>query len=248
MYIKLRSISVKRGDKFVLKDLTADFNGPGLYQVIGPNGSGKTTLLLTILGFIKPISGMIEIEAPERFRKPLFSYAPQSYSIPSDAPITVYEFISNYLDLTNSWPRVFRKHDWTDKVESVLEAFHVPRSLWREKINELSGGMLQRVFLARAFVVNAIYTLLDEPLSNIDPEGKVEVADIIVNFSRDRLIIVTSHDPVLLLDHTKKILLLGHGFYEFGDVDKIMKYDVLSKFYKKCAIEIEKHIHIADWH
>ncbi|MEM4718428.1 MAG: ATP-binding cassette domain-containing protein, partial [Desulfurococcaceae archaeon] len=243
-----RSLTVKRGDKIVLKELNAEFTGPGLYQVIGPNGSGKTTLLLAILGAIRPMSGTIEIGVPRGYSKPLFSFAPQTYSIPSDAPITVYEFLSNYLDLTCSWPRVFPRHDWSGRVKGILEAFHVPSSLWSEKIYNLSGGILQRVFLARAFVVDALYTLLDEPLSNIDPEGKVEVAEIIGEFSKNRLVIITSHDPVLLLDYTKKILLLGYGFYEFGDVDSIMKYDVLRKFYKKCAIEIEKHIHIADWH
>jgi len=246
--IVLDSLTVKRGGKVVLSNLSAVMEGPGLYQVMGPNGSGKTTLLLTILGSIRPVSGKAYIEAPvPKSGGRAIAYMPQSYSIPRDAPITVYEFVEGPLKLERPWPRVLKGVSGR-LVEEALELVRVQRSLWREKLSNLSSGILQRVFLARILVTSAQILLLDEPFSNIDPEGKVEMAELVGRLSREKLVIVTSHDPILLLEYTKKILLLGHGYYAYGGVGEILRYEVLSKFYKKCAMELEKHVHVADWH
>lgn len=247
--IVLESLTVKRGNRIVLSNLSAVMEGPGLYQVMGPNGSGKTTLLLTILGVVRPVSGKAYIEVSESSgRNRVLAYMPQSYSIPRDAPITVYEFVEGPLRLKKSWPRFLKKISESFRVEEVLELTGVQRPLWNEKLSRLSSGILQRVFLARTLITRAQVLLLDEPFSNIDPEGKVEMAELLGKLSREKLIVVTSHDPILLLNYTKKILLLGHGYYAYGGVNEILKYETLSKFYKKCALELEKHVHVVDWH
>jgi ABC-type Mn/Zn transport systems, ATPase component len=220
MKVVIESLTIKRGSKIVISNLSASMEGPGLYQVIGPNGSGKTTLILTILGIIKPTSGSIHVELNNgNQRGPIFSYMPQSYSIPKDAPITVYEFVKGYYELSKPWPRFLRRRISVDEnISKALELVNIPKSIWMEQLRNLSGGMLQRVFLARTLVINAPIILLDEPLSNIDPNGKVDIAELLGELSREKLIIATSHDPILLLDYTKKILLLGYGFHAFGDV------------------------------
>ncbi|MEM0005107.1 MAG: metal ABC transporter ATP-binding protein [Desulfurococcaceae archaeon] len=250
MKVIIEALTIKRGSKIVISNLSASMEGPGLYQVIGPNGSGKTTLMLTILGVIKPTSGSIRVELNNRNHNgPIFSYMPQSYSIPKDAPITVYEFVKGYYELSKPWPRFLHRDISVDeKIRRALELVNIPKSMWMEQLRNLSGGMLQRVFLARTLVIDAPMILLDEPLSNIDPDGKVDIAELLGELSRGKLIITTSHDPILLLDYTKKILLLGYGFHAYGDVNEILKYEILSKFYKKCAVELDKHVHIVDWH
>lgn len=248
MKIIVEKLVVKRRNRMIFNGLDAEFEGPGLYQVIGPNGAGKTTLLLTILGFIKPESGRINIEV-EGGRTLVVSYMPQQYQIPRDAPITTIEFIESYYELLNRKHGIqTSKQSSQRRIEEVLELVGVPRSLWSEKLSRLSGGTLQRVFLARAIVADPQILLLDEPFSNVDPEGKVDLADLLGTLAKSKLLVVTSHDPILLLEHTKKILILGHGYYSFGSPEEILKYDILSKFYKKCAVEIEKHVHIIDWH
>lgn len=246
--IETKELTITRGGKTIIRDLSVDFEGPGLYQIIGPNGSGKTTLLLTLMGVIKPIRGSIDVKLDIEHRGPVFSYMPQDYVFPPDAPISVYEFVRMHLEMSRPWPRLWKTQDLNSRVIEILESLRIPKILWHEKLSNLSGGMTQRVLLARTLVVDAPILLLDEPLSNIDPDGRVEIAELIAEHAKEKLVLATSHDPVLLLDNTKKILLLGSGTYVFGDVDEIMKYDILAKFYKKCAIEIGKHIHIADWH
>jgi len=245
--VLLESLTVKRGGRVIIRDLSATFTGPGLYQVMGPNGVGKTTLLLTILGLIKPVSGRVVVEAPFR-NKVVFSYMPQSFTIPHDTPMTVYEFVEGALLLENPWPRSLKTRVKGLRVEKALESVNIPRFLWKTRISKLSTGMLQRALLARAVAVEAPIVLLDEPFSNIDPEGKAEVAKLLGDMSSERLVIVTSHDPTLLLKYTRKILLLGYGEHFYGDVDEVLKYEVLSKLYKECAVELEKHVHVVDWH
>lgn len=249
MKIVLESLTVKRSDRTILSNLSAVIEGPGLYQVMGPNGSGKTTLLLTVLGTIKPVSGRVYVEVSGPSSGDcILAYMPQSYNIPRDAPITVYEFVEGPLKLKGPRPRFLRKATERSRVEEALELVGVQRSLWNERLSVLSSGTLQRVFLARILVTRAQIFLLDEPFSNIDPEGKVEMAELIGRLSHEKLILVTSHDPILLLNYTKKILLLGRGYYAYGNVNEILKYETLNKFYRKCAVELEKHVHVVDWH
>ena len=242
MKVELQNITVKRGSKIVLNQLTASFTGPGLYQVIGPNGSGKTTLLLTIIGRIKPIAGRVLVDGvvvnnPGLIRG-LVSYMPQQYAIPVDAPLTLYEFVWNIASVSKK----------SINVEEILELTGIGREHWFKKISQLSSGLLQRAMLARTLALGTPIILLDEPLSNIDPEGKVDLSHYIGELSKRKLVIVTSHDPILLLDYTSKILVLGPGYYAFGSAEEILKLEVLSKFYRKCAVELQKHIHIIDWH
>jgi zinc/manganese transport system ATP-binding protein len=243
MQVKLESVTVKRGDKVVFKDLTAVFSGPGLYQVIGPNGSGKTTLLLTIIGRIKPVHGRVIIDniivKNSKLVKGFISYMPQYYIIPVDAPITLYEFIENLAG-------VLGKN--SNSVEEILKLTGISKEYWFKKLSQLSGGLLQRTMLARTLILDTPIILLDEPFSNIDPEGKVELSEYIGKLSEKKLVITTSHDPTLLLEYTEKILVLGPGGYAFGDVEEILKIEVLGKFYKKCAIELQRHVHVIDWH
>ena len=243
MQVKLESVTIKRGDKVVFKDLTAVFSGPGLYQVIGPNGSGKTTLLLTIIGRIKPVHGRVIIDniivKNSKLVKGLISYMPQHYIIPVDAPITLYEFIENLAGVLGKK---------SNSVEEILKLTGISKEYWFKKLSQLSGGLLQRTMLARTLILDTPIILLDEPFSNIDPEGKVELSEYIGKLSEKKLVITTSHDPTLLLEYTEKILVLGPGGYAFGDVEEILKIEVLGKFYKKCAIELQRHVHVIDWH
>jgi len=241
--VELDSVTVKRGDKIVFRDLIAVFSGPGLYQVIGPNGSGKTTLLLTIIGRIKPVLGRVIVNSivvkDSTLVKGLVSYMPQYYTIPVDAPLTLYEFVEGLAKILGRS---------SGDVEEVLELTGISREYWFKKISHLSGGLLQRAMLARTLILNTPILLLDEPLSSIDPEGKVEMSEYISDLSKKKLVIITSHDPTLLLDSTKKVLVLGHGNYIYGTVEEVLNLDVLKKFYMRCAIELHKHVHIADWH
>lgn len=254
MLIELVNVTVERGGTVVLRDVNSIIKGPGLVQVIGPNGAGKTTLFLTILGVIRPVRGVVRVNGVEVNGDPgklgeMVSYVPQRFYMPRDAPLSLWEFVEMYAKTYSRRGGARGSLDYVrSKVSSALETVRLPREVWQRRVSELSGGQLQRALIARALSVDAEILLMDEPLSNIDPEGRGILADIIGELSREKLLLVSSHDPMLLLSYTSKILLLGYGEYRYGDPDEILTREALVKIYKGCAIILSDHAHIADWH
>jgi len=250
--VELIDLTVERGGRRVLDGVNAVFSGPGLVQVIGPNGAGKTTLFLTILGIIKPSKGVVRINDitvnnTSGKLSEVVAYMPQRFHTPSDIPLTLWEFVEDYARIYRS-SRKGNQGSMRERVASALRSVGLNSEVWDKKISELSGGQLQRALLARVLSVDAEILLLDEPLSNIDPDGRGLLAEVIGKVSREKLVVVSSHDPVLLLPYTSKVMVLGYGEYRYGDPGEILTKEVLAKIYRSCAIVLGEHTHIADWH
>ncbi len=254
VHIEIDNITVRFGYEEILSNLTLKLKGPSLIQIIGPNGAGKTTLLKAILGLIKPVSGRIIINGIDITAKPdkvgnLVGYVPQLMPLDSHIPVTAWELVLNSLLLhRRRFPRILAKKDETERVKKTLEIVDVPQDRWHKPFFELSGGERQRVLLARALVYDPQILLLDEPLSAVDPLGKVELAGIIGELAESKLILVTSHDPILLLPYTDQIILLNRSYYVIGKPEEILTVDVLKNVYGESAILLEEHVHISDEH
>ena len=252
--ISLENVTVSFGGEVVLHELNLRLDGPALIQVIGPNGAGKTTLLKVILGLIRPEHGIVRIDDKDLTAKPedvgkIVGYVPQMIPSNMGIPITAKEFVLNSLLLhTRRFPRVFIREEEVKKVEDVLKLVDLHEDRWDRRISDLSGGERQRVLLARALVYNPPILLLDEPLSAVDPIGKVELAKLIGRLAKEKLIVVTSHDPILLLPYTDKIILLNRSYYVVGRPEEILRIEVLKEVYGESAILLEEHVHISDEH
>lgn len=252
--ITIDSLTVRLGYEEILSNLTVKLKGPSLIQIIGPNGAGKTTLFKAILGLIKPIRGKITINGIDTTAKPdkvgnLVGYVPQLMPLDSHIPVTAWEVVLNSLLLhRRKFPRILAKKEESEKVKRTLNLVDVPEDRWHKPFFELSGGERQRVLLARALVYDPEILLLDEPLSAVDPLGKVELAGIIGELAESKLILVTSHDPILLLPYTDQIILLNRSYYVIGRPEEILKVEVLRNVYGESAIMLEGHVHISDEH
>jgi len=250
--ISLENVTVSFGGETILMDLSLKLEGPTLIQIIGPNGAGKTTLLKVILGLIRPERGKVKIDyrdvtaMPEEVGK-IVGYVPQIVPTKVEMPITAKEFVLNSLLLhTRRFPRLFVRREEMERVEEVLRLVDLHE--WEKRFSDLSGGERQRALLARALVYDPPILLLDEPLSAVDPLGKVELAELIGRLAKDKLILVTSHDPILLLPYTEKIILLNRGYCAVGTPDEILRVEVLKDVYGESAILLEEHVHISDEH
>jgi zinc/manganese transport system ATP-binding protein len=165
-----------------------------------------------------------------------------------ESPVTPYDLVSSALVLRRRWPRLRVNPEEAKLVEEALEAVGLPRSVWRLRLGELSGGQLQRVLLARALVHRPPILLLDEPLSAIDPRGRAELAKLIGDLGEEKLVIVTSHDPVLLLRYTKGVVLLNRKVVAAGPPEEVLRLDMLRKVYGAAVLEVGVHPHICDSH
>ena len=254
MNIFVNNVTVSYGGEIILEKLSFSFDGPGLLQILGPNGAGKSTLLRTIIGLIKPIEGNIIINNedvtgdPRRAGK-YVGYVPQVTQIQETYyPVTLKELVECCYILRKKWPRLNISKDEERVIEDTLLFVGLPKSIWNKCFWDLSGGQKQRGYIARALVSNPDILLMDEPFSNIDPSGKMDLAERIGELSKRKLIIVTSHDPMLLLKYTKKILLLNRRTYIYGDPEDVLSKDAAEKIYGKAFIEVKEHLHIIDSH
>ncbi len=250
--LRVEDLTVAYDGHVVLKEINLSYAGKGLILVLGPNGSGKTTLLKTIAGMIRPLSGRVVINGLDVTGNPdsagrMIGYVPQLISSEKGHPITVGEMLEYEAKFYHRrWPRLIGKIE-RSLIENVMDMVGLDRSLWNKSFWDLSGGQKQRVLIARALLKKPPLLLMDEPLSSIDPKGRGEVSKLIGQLSRKSLIIVTSHDPVLLIKYTDRILLLGEGFYAYGKPEEILCMDVLEKVYGESAVRIsDTHVHIAD--
>ncbi|MEB3860442.1 MAG: ATP-binding cassette domain-containing protein [Desulfurococcales archaeon] len=230
--ILAEGVTVAYGEKIALDSVTFEVSGPGIVQVVGPNGAGKTTLLKTIIGAVKPLKGSIRVEVGDlgRLDNPyeVIGYVPQYFSPPQYNPMTVYEFVEASARL-----RLGRKVSNSvmlgELVEDALKDCRIPPSFYQSRLSELSGGMLRRVLLARAIVFKPRVLLLDEPFTFLDSEASRIIADLIVEYSRDSLVVVTTHEPLLLYEATRTVMVLNRRILAVGEPDEIVPklYDLM---------------------
>ena len=249
-YIEVRDLTAGYNGFEVIRNMSLRIEGPSLIQFLGPNGVGKTTLLKVLAGLIKPMRGRVIIDGidvtgnPSKAGKFLGYVSQLTLQPQSNYPMSVYEFLKTSLKI-----RVKNiSGNVKNFIKGLLKIVGLDESVMNDNIWELSGGQRQRVFIARALAHDPPILLLDEPLSAIDPVGRAEIAKLIGRLSSKKLIIVTSHNPSLLLRYTRKILLLGRNFYIYGDVDEVMNPEVLKRVYGPSIITSSEYAYITDSH
>ncbi|AET33996.1 metal ABC transporter ATP-binding protein [Pyrobaculum ferrireducens] len=221
MSLRLERVSVHRGGRPVLLDVSFAASKE-FVLVAGPNGAGKTTLFMAILNLV-PYEGKICIdEECGGGRVYKVGYLPQI--LPKGSYGTVWEYV--YL------PARFRGvRDAAARAEEALKLVDLYDARDRP-VAALSGGQLQRASIARALAAGGDVLLLDEPLSNVDPQGRVELLRLLRELKRDRTILMTSHELSLPSDLADKILLINRRVVAYGAVDEVLREDVLAKIYR----------------
>lgn len=197
--LELKGIT-KKFRHAVLEDCHFLFRQNGLYAIYGISGSGKSTLLNIIAGFESPDSGEVISDNMG------LEYVMQDHMLLNN--VTVKENLYIKLNLTEH-----HISEYDEIIHQVCSRLRIDR-LIDEKVSVLSGGERQRVSLARALINTPDIILLDEPTASIDHDLKRELLHLLMELSKDRLILVTTHDP-LVKEHADTTLFLERGkFHE----------------------------------
>lgn len=201
--INIKNLSVYYHNYLALDNIDFKIHEKDYIGIIGPNGSGKTTLLKSILGDIKPDKGEVIVEP-----NIIIGYVPQFSTFNADFPIKVFDVV-----LSGTLPsaiQLFHSYTKKNKVEviSVLDKLNI-NYLAHKQINQLSGGQLQKVLLARALVTNPDILLLDEPTASLDLDAKEEIYKILTGLNKDMTIIMVSHDIGMIKHNVKTFACLN---------------------------------------
>ena len=204
----------KKNQIHVINNTSVTLGDNGLVALLGPSGCGKTTLLNAIGGLDKINSGKIYINGKkiakrrmskvDKIRNLNIGYIFQDYLLVDD--MTVFDNVALALKISG----IKNKEEIKKRVNYVLEKVHMYR--YRNRYaNMLSGGERQRVGIARAIVKNPSIIIADEPTGNLDSKNTIEVMNIIKAISKDRLVILVTHETELADFYASRILRIEDG-------------------------------------
>ncbi len=204
--------------------------------VLGPNGSGKTTLFRMLLGLIPSIEGSLFVlgSAPRRGDHRI-GYVPQRHEIDRDTAIEAREFVKlGYIGTRWGIGRVPMpgKESGNAQVDEVLRLVEAV-DLAHKPLGKMSGGELQRVFLAQALVSNPDILLLDEPLANLDIRRESNLIHLIQSIVREKgvTVLLIAHNINPLLPVTDRVLYIANGTMTLGAPQDVLTSESLSKLY-----------------
>jgi iron complex transport system ATP-binding protein len=211
--------------------------------VIGPNGAGKSTLLRAVGGLL-PATGSITLfgtptnRLPRRQRARIVATVAQSPVVPPG--MAVFDYV--LLGRTPHMPPLGRESA-TDlaAVREVLHRLDLDRFAARH-LTTLSGGELQRVFLARALAQGAPLLLLDEPTSALDIGHQQEVLELVDQLRRDRglTVLATMHDLSIAGEYADRMVLLAGGrVAAVGTAREVLTEELL-------AVHYGAHVRVVD--
>jgi ABC-2 type transport system ATP-binding protein len=189
--VQLDRVSVKYGRQAALRDVSAVFP-PGAVGLLGPNGAGKSTMIKSLLGFVAPDTGRMEVLGLDVKQSPLEIRARLGYMPESDAHIPGMNAVSfvAYCGELAGLPRA----DAMQRAHEVLYYVGLGEVRYRN-LDTYSTGMKQRIKLAQALVHDPDLLFLDEPTNGMDPRGRDEMLDLVRDISKNKGInlILSSH-------------------------------------------------------
>ena len=240
--LQLKNIVKDYGDKenvvHALKGVSLNFRESEFVAILGQSGCGKTTLLNIVGGLDRYTDGDLIIDGVstkkyqdvdwDAYRNVRIGFIFQSYNL-----ITHQDILSNVeMALTLSGiPAKERK----ERALKALEEVGL-KDQAHKKPNQLSGGQMQRVSIARALINNPNIILADEPTGALDSNTSIQIMDILKDIAKDRLVIMVTHNPELADQYATRIIRLSDGEV-IGDTNP---YEVVDEEIKQEEVVLDK--------
>ena len=219
-------------ENIVWRDASFTINRGEFVAVIGPNGAGKTTLFRLLLGLQQPISGTIKIfgETPKRGNSQI-GYVPQRHVFDDDTNVESLELVRLGFS-GKQWGTGLFSHDDRKAALDALKDVGAT-DLAHRSLGVLSGGELQRIFLAEALVSKPTLLLLDEPLSNLDMMRERELLQLINGVVRSRsvTVLLIAHNINPILPYLDKVVYIANGKVATGTPQEVLTSKSLSALF-----------------
>lgn len=222
----------------VIENISFSAESGELVSIVGPNGCGKSTLIKTLCGVMKPVSGNVTLDNRDIMkydRKELaktVSYVPQNF---------VYAGFSSVYDTVIMGRRPYM--EWSYSNEDINMAVKAIVTMKLEDhvgryVNELSGGQMQRVIIARSLAQDPEFYIFDEPTSAFDLRNQLDTMRIMRDIikKKNACLVVALHDLNLALNYSDKVLVIKDGKkYDFGPKNEVITEKMIKDVYNVSA-------------
>jgi multidrug efflux pump subunit AcrB/ABC-type multidrug transport system ATPase subunit len=187
--------------------------GSGMFGLLGPNGAGKTTLMRIICGILEQSYGKVWVNGMDTQEKReelqgLIGYLPQEFG--SYENMTAHEYLHYQAMLKNIIDPVIRE----ERVTYVLNAVHMEERR-HEKIGSYSGGMKQRIGISQILLHLPRILVVDEPTAGLDPRERIRFRNLLVELSRERIVIFSTHIIEDISSSCNQVAVLNKGYLRY---------------------------------
>lgn len=258
--LKAQDVTVGYGSNIAVDKVSLDVQEGDIMGIVGPNGAGKTTLFRAVLG-LQSYRGTIRLFSYDQNEHqsliPLIGYVPQKQAFEPNFPASVYDVVSmgvisdsktvagtalvqqQCFCCSNLYRKIDKLHD---RVAKVLDTVGL-RHLKDRRIGELSGGELQRVFIAKALIKDPLFILMDEPVTGVDVDAQAKFYDLIRKINRENHITVmwSSHDLDAIKKYANRIACMNGRLFFHGEKDTFFSDRSLLKTYAEAAMQMHMH-------
>lgn len=219
--IRAEGASVVLGGHTVLRDVSFEVEHDEFACLVGPNGGGKTTFVRAAIGLVPTATGRIEVlgRSPEEARRRV-GYVPQLKGFNRSFPARVVEVIA--ANRTGGWPLRLPAAE-REAARAALARVGGERLL-EARLAGLSGGELQRVFLARALVTGPKLLLLDEPTAGVDVRGRAEFLELLAGIaaSHELAVVLVTHNAAAVRRLARRAIYVDGTVLAWGTPDDVL--------------------------
>jgi ABC-2 type transport system ATP-binding protein len=207
MQLQMERVHKSFGDKEVLKGISIRMEN-GVYGLLGPNGAGKTTMIRILADIARPTTGRVLVNGQDKnacgdeYRAKI-GYLPQEMSFYSD--FSGWDYLQ-YAAALKGIPEKEAKL----QIEELVFAVGLAQDMHRRCV-AFSGGMKRRLGIAQALLNDPQILILDEPTAGLDPQERIKFRNIISAFSKDRLVLLSTHIVSDVDSIAKEIMMMEYG-------------------------------------
>lgn len=219
-------VSVSFSDVLVLDDVSVDLAPGRFLAIVGPNGGGKSTLMRVALGLIQPQRGHAALFGEDAGARPdLIGYVPQLKTFDRTFPATAAELVVT--GLRRRWPGRLARHEREHAAEALGSVG--ARHLLDRPLARLSGGELQRTYLARALIRRPLLVLLDEPAAGVDFLAEHDLYDLLERYQAETgaAVAMITHDLSAARYHADDVLVLNRRVHGYGAPSEVLTEECL---------------------
>jgi len=218
--IRVDHLTVSASGRVILDDVSFELPSGSFLAVIGPNGGGKSTLIRALLG-LQSHSGEVEF-VPKG--SPV-GYVPQIKTLDRTFPALTEELVATALKRRWPWKVDAQCHSVVAEALDSVGAAH----LIGQPIRSLSGGELQRVYLARAMISKPATLVLDEPSAGVDVAGAADMLECVERFGKEHnaTVVMVTHDWDVAFHHASHAMVLNRKVISFGPAHEAINEDVV---------------------